>query len=99
MEMEDSLAVDLARRDLEREASERYKGFVVRTRLKRVSKETRSCVRKKHEGFPIGTSSSSSCRMGTRYSRIVRCTGPIGRIPVITLPVILTSRFRSFAAI
>ena len=29
----DSLAVDLAGRDLEREANERYKGFVVRTRL------------------------------------------------------------------
>ena len=28
------LNVELARRDLERESSERYKGFVVRTRLK-----------------------------------------------------------------
>ena len=30
MEREDSLAVDLVRRNLEREANERYKGFVVR---------------------------------------------------------------------
>ena len=39
MEGGDSLAVDLASRDLEREVSERYKGFVVRNRLKRVSNE------------------------------------------------------------
>ena len=39
MERRDSLAVDLPRRDLELEASKRYKGFVVRTRLKRVSNE------------------------------------------------------------
>ena len=32
----DSLCVELARRDLERESSERYKGSVVRSRLKRV---------------------------------------------------------------
>ena len=35
----DSLGVELARRDLERESSERYKGFVVRSRLKRVLNE------------------------------------------------------------
>ena len=35
-----SLTVELLRRDLERESSERYKGFVVRTRLKRVLNET-----------------------------------------------------------
>ena len=35
----DSLTVELARRDLERETSERYKGFVVRSRLKRVQYE------------------------------------------------------------
>ena len=34
VEREDSLDVDLAKYDLEREVSERYKGFVVRTRLK-----------------------------------------------------------------
>ena len=32
----DSLGVELARRDLERENSERYKGYVVRSRLNRV---------------------------------------------------------------
>ena len=35
----DSLTVELARRDLEHETSERYKGFVVRSRLKRVLNE------------------------------------------------------------
>ena len=35
----DSLGVELARRDLERESSERYKGFVVRSRLNRVLNE------------------------------------------------------------
>ena len=41
--MGDSLAVDLAKLDLEREASERHKGFVVRNRLKRVSNEAVRC--------------------------------------------------------
>ena len=35
----DSLDVELARRDLERESSERYKGHVVRSRLRRVPNE------------------------------------------------------------
>ena len=35
----DSLTVELARRDLERESSERYKGYVVRFRLRRVLNE------------------------------------------------------------
>ena len=35
----DSLTVELARGDLERESSERYKGYVVRSRLKRVPNE------------------------------------------------------------
>ena len=39
----DSLAVDLARRDLEREASERYNRYVVRSRLKRVPYEAVKC--------------------------------------------------------
>ena len=39
----DSLAEDLARRDFEREASERDKGFVVRNRLKGVSNEAVRC--------------------------------------------------------
>ena len=43
MEKEDFLAVDLARRALDREASERYKGFVVRSRLKRVSNKAVKC--------------------------------------------------------
>ena len=43
VERGDSLAIDLARRDIEREASERYKGFVVTSRLKRAPKETVKC--------------------------------------------------------
>ena len=43
VEGEDSLAVDLASLDLERKASERYKGFVFRNRLKRVSNEAMRC--------------------------------------------------------
>ena len=39
----DSVAIDLAKGDLEREASERYKGFVVRNRLKRVPNEAVKC--------------------------------------------------------
>ena len=50
----DSLNVELARGDLERESSERYKGYVVRSRLKRVLNEavkrTRLRVKKKCEG-------------------------------------------------
>ena len=37
--MEDSLAVDLVKRDLEREASERYKSFVIRSRLSSILNE------------------------------------------------------------
>ena len=43
VESGDSLAVDLARRDLEREASEYYKGYIVRSRLKRVLNEAVKC--------------------------------------------------------
>ena len=43
MEGGDSVAIDLAKGDLEREASERYKGFVVRNRLKRVPNEAVKC--------------------------------------------------------
>ena len=51
----DSLAVDLARRDIEHEASERCKGFVVRNRLKRVSNKSRIA-----QGF-LGTFPRSLC--------------------------------------
>ena len=43
VERGDSLVVDQARRDLEREASEHYKSFVVRSRLKRVPNEVVKC--------------------------------------------------------
>ena len=39
----DSVAVDLAKEYLEREAREHYKGFVIRNRLKRVSNEAVKC--------------------------------------------------------
>ena len=39
----DSVAIDLAKGDLEYEASEHYKGFVVRNRLKRVPNEAVKC--------------------------------------------------------
>ena len=43
MEGGDSVAIDLAKGDLEHETSERYKGFVVRNRLKRVLNEAVKC--------------------------------------------------------
>ncbi len=52
----DSLNVELARGDLERESSERYKGYVVRSRLKRVLNEavkTNATAREEEvRGFP-----------------------------------------------
>ena len=48
--MGDSLGVELARRDVERESSERYKGCVVRSRLKRALNEAvKSCVTERGE--------------------------------------------------
>ena len=51
----DSLGVELARRDLERESSERYKGHVVRSRLRRVLNEavkTNATAREEVRRFP-----------------------------------------------
>ena len=51
----DSLNVELARGDLERESSERYKGYVVRSRLKRVLNEavkTNATAREEVRRFP-----------------------------------------------
>ena len=39
----DSLTIDLVKEDFEREASERYKDFVVRNRIKRVSNKAVKC--------------------------------------------------------
>ena len=50
MEQEDAIAVELVRRDLDRAASERYKGYVIRSKLKAVPNEAVKCktdVRKK----------------------------------------------------
>ena len=49
MEGKDSLTVDLARRDFEREISECYKGYVVKSRLKRVPNEDVKCNALTHE--------------------------------------------------
>ena len=49
VERRDSLAVDLAKWDLEREANEHYKGFVVRARLDTVSNEAMKCNSSVHE--------------------------------------------------
>ena len=51
----DSLTVEIDRRDFERESSERYKGFVVRPRLKRVlnkAVETNATVCEEVRRFP-----------------------------------------------
>ena len=51
----DSLGIELARRDLERESSERYKGYVVRSRLRRVPNEavkTNTTAREEVRRFP-----------------------------------------------
>ena len=63
----DSLNVELARGDLESESSERYKGYIVRSKLNRVL-----CVRKKCEGFLIGISILSRPRMGDCCDQVVR---------------------------
>ena len=49
VERGDSVDMDLARRDLECEASERYKGLVVRSRLKRVPNKAEKCNMFTHE--------------------------------------------------
>ena len=49
VERGNSLAIDLARQDLERQARECYKGFVVRARLKRVPNEAVKCNAFAHE--------------------------------------------------
>ena len=99
----DSLTVELARRDLERETSERYKGFVVRSRLKRVLKEAvKSNATAREEEvrrFPdryIDSIKSPDGRM-LRSNREIR--DAFRDTFVIVLPASLISRFRSFAAI
>ena len=96
----DSLTVELARRDLERESSERYKGFVVRSRFKRVLNEAvkkNSTAREEVRRFPDRYIDS----VKTPDERVLRSNRemPFGRTFVIALPAVLISRFRSFAAI
>ena len=70
------------------------KGFLVRSRLKRVLNEALKC-----EVFPIGISIPSIPRMGACCDRLTRCVMPFGCTFVIALPAVLISRFRSFVAI
>ena len=95
------MAVQLARRDLESKTSERYKGFVVRSRLKRVLNEAvKSNVTAREEEvrrFPGRY--IDSVKMDACCDRITRCVMPFGGTFEISLPAVLTSRFRSFAAI
>ena len=86
--MGDSLGVELARRDLERESSERYKGHVVRSRLRRVLNEavkTNATEREEVRRFPDryidfvktpdGRLLQSSLEMrGTFRAHFARCT-------------------------
>ena len=95
----DSLCVELARGDLERESSERYKGYVVRSRLKRVLNEAVKSDATACEVFPIGISILSRLQMGDCCDRIARCVMLFGHTFVIALPAVLISGFRSFAAI
>ena len=99
--MGDSLGVELARRDLERESSERYKGAVVRSRLKRVlNKAVKSnATAREEEVRRFGTSLLSRPRTGDCCDRLVRYVTPFGRTFGIALPAALISRSGSFAAI
>ena len=101
VETGDSLAVDLARRDLEREASECYKGFVVRTRLKRVPNVAVKCnafmreeeVRKfPHRYIEFVKSPDRHTLLSNR-----EMGGAFGGTFVIALRTVLISRCRSFA--
>ena len=92
----DSLTVELARRNLERKASERYRRFVVRSRLKRVLNEAvkSNATAREEEVRRYNDSVKSPC-----CDRIARCVMPFGHTFVIALPAALISCFRSFAAI
>ena len=87
----DSLTVELARGDHERETSQRYKGFLVRSRLKRVLNEAVKSNATAHE--------EEVRRFLGRYidsvkspDRITRYVIPFGRTFVIALPAVLISR-------
>ncbi len=56
-------------------------------------------VKKKCEGFPIGTSLLSRARMGDYCNRVARYVMPFGRTFGIALPAPLISRPGCFAAI
>ena len=99
----DSLTVELARGDLERKSSERYRGHVVRSRLKRVLNEpvksNATAREEEEEGSPIGISLLLRPRMGDCCDRVARCVMPFGRTFGIALPAALISRSGSFVAI
>ena len=101
VEGEDSLAIDVARRDLEHEASEHYKGFVVRNRLKRVSNEAVRCnaFMRKKELRRYTDWYIEFVKSPDRPHAVVELQnawGFFGRISEIGLPAALTSWSREF---
>ena len=100
----DSLGVELARRDLERESSERYKGSVVRSRLKRVLNEAvkSNATAREEEVRKVPRSVHRICQDPGRASccdQVVRYVTPFGCTFGIALPAALISRSGSFVAI
>ena len=99
----DSLGVELARRDLERESTERYKGFVVSSRLNRVLNEavkSNSTAREEEvRRFRDRYIASVKTADGRLLRSVVSCVMPFGRNFGIALPAALISRCRRFVAI
>ena len=95
----DSLSVELARRDLERKTSERYKGYVVRSRLKRVPnidvKSNATACEEEVRRFPDRYIDSVKSPDGLQQ----RSNRTFERTFLIALPAVLISYFRSFVAI
>ena len=84
----DSLNIELARRDLESETNKRYKGFVVRSRLKRVLNEA------------VKSNATAREEEVRRFpGQYIDSVKPFRCTFMINLPTVLISCFRSFAAI
>ena len=101
----DSLIIELAGGDLERKTSKRYKGFVVRSRLKRLLNEavkTNATAREEEvRSFTdryINSVKSPDGRV-LQSNREICDVMPFECTFVIALPAVLIFRSRSFAAI
>ena len=90
MERGDSLAADLARQDFEREASERYKDFVVRSRLKRVPNEAVKC--------DVFARKEEVRRIPPRYIEFVKSPDGHFRDRFACCPDLPVQEFRSYSA-